>query len=209
MFIGIGLTVGMCPTIYQNLVLYKKNMLMVHAMCAGIAAYVEFFIEMRITVWTDINARILSNLEYFFERCVVDMTVRQNGFYHVDIVMTSESREVQNVGYLGVEIELNILTDVVHVPDDAVPQGDVLLTKKITRRVYPDIPALVVGTLGKLGYLLDDGVHELVRCMDSHEPVNHTLVIGILIETLGLHSVTGSCTICTIHAGMDSWKVKD
>lgn len=78
----------------------------------------------------DLNARLLSNLEYFFERCVVDTTVRQNGFYHVDIVMTSESREVQNVGYLGVEIELNILTDVVHVPDDEVPQGDVLLAKK-------------------------------------------------------------------------------
>lgn len=132
---------------------------MVHAMRAGIAAYVEFFIEMRITVWADINASILSNLEYFFERCVVDTTVRQNGFYHVDIVMTNESREVQNVGYLGVEIELNILTDVVHVPDDGVPQGDVLLTKEITGRVYPDIPVPVVGTLGKIGDLLDDGVH--------------------------------------------------
>ena len=86
---------------------------MVHAMRAGIAAYVEFFIEMWIIVGADINARLFSNLEYFFERCEIDMTVRQNGFYHVDIVMTSESREVQNVGDLGVEIELNILTDVV------------------------------------------------------------------------------------------------
>lgn len=182
---------------------------MVHAMRAGIAAPVEFFIEIRIPVWANINTCFLSNLEYFFEGSKIDTTVRQNGFYHVDIVMTSESREVQNVGYLGVEIELNIRTDVVHVPDNGVPQGDVLLAKEITGRVYPDIPAPVVGTLGKIGDLLDDSVHELVRRMNSHEPVNHTLVIGILIEALGLHSVTGSCTICTIHAGMDSWKVKD
>lgn len=138
---------------------------MVHAMRAGIAAYVEFFIEMRITVWADINARILSNLEYFFEGSKIDTTVRKNGFYHVDIVMAGESREVQNVGYLGVEIELNILTDVVHVPDDGVPQGDVLLTKEVTGRVYPDIPALIVSTLGQLGNLLDDGVHKLERCI--------------------------------------------
>lgn len=209
MFIGLGLTVGTCPTVYQNLVLYKEDMLVMHTMSAVIAAPMEFFIEMRITVGADINARLLSNLGYFFEGSKIDTTVRQNGFYHVDIVMTSESREVQNVGDLGVEIELNIRTDAVHVPDDEVPQGDVLLTKEITGRVYLDIPAPVVGTLGKIGYLLDDGVHERVRRMDSHEPVNHTLVIGILIETLGLHSVTGSCAVCTVHAGMDSWKVKD
>ena len=180
-----------------------------HTMSAVIATPMKFFIEMRITVGADINACLLSNLEYFFEGSKIDTTVRQNGFYHVDVVMAGESREVQNVGDLGVEIELNIRTDVVHVPDDGVPQGGVLLTKEITGRVYPDIPAPVVGTLGKIGYLLDDGVHELVRRMDSHEPVNHTLVIGILIETLGLHSVTGSYAVCTIHAGMDSWKVKD
>lgn len=182
---------------------------MVHTMSAIIATPMEFFIEMWITIWADINARLFSNLEYFFERREIDTTVRQNGFYHVDIVMAGESREVQNVGDLGIEIELNILTDVVHVPDNGVPQGDVLLAKEITGRVYPDIPALIVSVLGQLGDLLDDGVHKLVWRMDSHEPVNHTLVIGILIETLGLHSVTGSCTICTIHAGMDSWKVKD
>lgn len=153
MFIGLGLTVGTCPTVYQNLVLYKENILVMHTMCAVSATPMEFFIEMRITVGADINARLLSNLEYFFERCVVDTTVRQNGFYHVDIVMAGESREVQNVGDLGVEIELNIRTDVVHVPDDGVPQGDVLLAKEITGRVYPDIPALIVSTLGQLGNL--------------------------------------------------------
>jgi hypothetical protein len=199
----------MYPTVYQNLVLYKEDMLVMHAMSAIIATPMEFFIEMWITVGTDKHTCFLGNLEYFFERREIDTSVRQNGFHHVDIVMAGESREVQNVGDLGVEIELNILTDVVHVPDNGVPQGDVLLAKEITGRVYPDIPAPVVSTLGQLGDLLDDGVHKLERCMYSHEPVNHTLVIGILIETLGLHSITGSSTICTIHAGMDSWKVKD
>ncbi len=180
-----------------------------HTMRAGITTAMEFSIEMRIPVWANINTCFLGDLKGFFEGSKIDTTVRQDGFYQVDIVMTSESREVQNVGHLGVEIELNILTDVVHVPDDGVPQGDVLLTKEVTGRMHPDIPAPVVGTLGKIGDLHDDGVHELVRRMDSHEPVNHTLVIGILIETLGLHSVTGSRAICTIHAGMDSWKVED
>lgn len=180
-----------------------------HTVRAGITTTVKFFIEIRIAVGADKNTCFLGDFKDFFEGSKIDTTVRQNGFYHVDIVMTSESREVQNVGNLGVEIELNIRTDVVNVPDDGVPQGDVLLTKEITGRVYPDIPVPVVGTLGKIGDLLDDGVHELVRRMGSHEPVNHTLVQGCLVEALGLHSVTGSCTICTIHAGMDSWKVKD
>lgn len=209
MFIGLGLTVGHVPTVYQNLVLYKEDMLVMHTVRAGITTAMEFFIEMRIPVWANINTCFLGDLKDFFEGSKIDTTVRKNGFYHVDIVMTNESREVQNVGYLGVEIELNIRTDVVHVPDNGVLQGDVLLAKEIAGRVHPDIPAPVVGTLGKIGYLLDDGVHELVRRMYSHEPVNHMLVIGILIETLGLHSVTGSCAVCTIHAGMDSWKVKD
>lgn len=180
-----------------------------HTVRAGITTALKFFIEMRIPTWANINTCFLSDLKDFFEGSKIDTTVRQDGFYHVDIVMAGESREVQNMGDLGVEIELNIRTDVVHVPDDGVPQGDVLLTKEVTGRVYPDIPAPVVGTLGKLGYLLDDGVHKLERRMYSHEPVNHTLVQGCLVETLALHSVTGSCTVCTVHAGMDSWKVKD
>lgn len=45
--------------------------------------------------------------------------------------------------------------------------------------------------------------------MYGHEPVNHTLVKGSLVEALCLHSVTGGCTVCTVHAGMDSRKVKD
>ena len=180
-----------------------------HTVRAGITTAREFFIEMRIPVWANINTCFLGDLKDFFEGSKIDTTVRQNGFYNVDIVITSESREDQDVGYLGVEIELNIRTDVVHVPDDMFPQGDVLLAKEITGRVYPDIPALIVSTLGQLGNLLDDGVHKLERCIYSHEPVNHTLVQGCLVETLGLHSVTGSCTVCTVHAGMDSWKVKD
>lgn len=113
------------------------------------------------------------------------------------------------MGYLGVEIKLNVRPERVHVTHDVIPHHDVLLAKEVTGRVYPDIPAPIVGTLGKIGDLLDDGVHELERRMYGHEPVNHMLVQGCLVETLGLHSVTGSCTICTIHAGMDSWKVKD
>lgn len=201
--------VGTCPTIYQNLVLYKENMLVVHTMSTVIATPMEFFIEIRIAVGADINARLLSNLEYFFERCVVDSTVRQNGFDHVDVVVAGESREVQNVGYLGVEIELNILTDVVHVPDDVIPHGDISLIKEITGRMHPNVPAPIVSTLWKVGNLLNDVVHELVRRMYSHEPVNHTLVCRSLVKTLCLHSITGSCTVCTVQACVDSRKIKD
>lgn len=111
--------------------------------------------------------------------------------------------------HLGVEIELNIRPERVHVPDDVVPHSNVLLAKEVTGRMHPDIPAPVVGTLWQLGNLLDDVVHELERCMDGHEPIDHALVQGVLVEALCLHSVTGRCTVCTVHAGMDSRKVKD
>ena len=201
--------VGTCPTIYQNLVLYKENMPMMHTMRAGIATAMEFFIEMRIAVGTYKHARFLSNLEDFRERREVDTTVRQNGFHHVDIVVRNEFREVQNVGHLCIEIELNIRPEHIHVTHDVVPQGDISLTKEVTGRVHPDIPAPIVSALRQLGDLLDDVVHELERRMYSHEPVNHALVCRCLVETLGLHSVTGSRTVCTVHTGMDSRKVKD
>lgn len=141
---GLGLMVGTCPTIYQNLVLYKENMPMMHTVRAGIAASVEFFIEMRIAVGTYKHACLLSNLEDFFERCEVDTTVRQNGFHHVDIVMANEFREVQQMGHLSVEIELDVRPERIHITHDVVPHSDVLLAKEVTGRVYPDIPAPIV-----------------------------------------------------------------
>lgn len=85
------------------------------------------------------------------------------------------------MGHFGVEVEPNIRPERIHVPDDVVPQGDISLTKEVTRRMHPYIPAPVVGTLWQLGNLLNDVVHELERRMHSHEPINHTLVQGCLI----------------------------
>lgn len=173
---GLGLMVGTCPTIYQNLVLYKEDMPMMHAVRAGITASVEFLIEMRIAIWADKNTCLLSNLKDFFERREVDTTIRQNGFHHVDIMMGNESREVQYMGHLGVEIELDIRPDRVYPMHNVIPHGDILLAKEVTGRMYPDIPTPTVSTLWQFGDLLDDGVHELERRMNSREVKDQNIV---------------------------------